>query len=129
MTYANLQAHPRARADKVWQRVHNRIAKLRVEARLAAAVRKRTITLRREEDASEEITRLDGCDVIKTDLPAAVADAQRVHESNQDLAEVERAFRTCKTTHWEVRPVFVRTGAGTRGHVLVVKLAYLVVRA
>ncbi|HOL96744.1 MAG TPA: hypothetical protein PLH79_20560, partial [bacterium] len=61
MTYANLQAHPRARADKVWQRVHNRIAKLRVEARLAAAVRKRTITLRREEDASEEITRLDGC--------------------------------------------------------------------
>ncbi|NPU98914.1 MAG: hypothetical protein HPY51_17085 [Candidatus Omnitrophica bacterium] len=41
----------------------------------------------------------------------------------------KRAFRTCKTTHWEVRPVFVRTEAGTRGHVLVVKLAYLVVCA
>ena len=52
-----------------------------------------------------------------------------MHERYQDLAAVERAFRTCKTTHWEVRPVFVRTVAGTRGHVLVVKLAYLVVRA
>jgi transposase len=42
---------------------------------------------------------------------------------------VETAFRTCKTTHLEVRPVFVRTEASTRGHVLVVMLAYLIVRA
>jgi len=129
LTYAYLQAHPRASADKARQRVPNRIAKLRVEAWLAADVRERTITLRREEDAYEEITRLDGCYVIKTDLPAAVADAQRVHDRYTDLAEVERAFRTCKTTHLEVRPVFVRTEASTRGHVLVVMLAYLVVRA
>jgi hypothetical protein len=37
---------------------------------------------------------------------------------------VETAFRTCKTSHLEVRPVFVRTEANTRGHVLVVMLAY-----
>ncbi|HOJ61933.1 MAG TPA: hypothetical protein PK878_16745 [bacterium] len=111
MTYAYLQAHPRASADKARQRVHNRIAKLRVEAWLAADVRERTITLRRDEDASVESARLDGCYVIKTDWPAAAADAQRVHDRYQDLAEVERAFRTCKTTHLVIRPGFVRTGA------------------
>jgi transposase len=47
----------------------------------------------------------------------------------KELAMVETAFRTCKTTHLEVHPVFVRTEANTRGHVLVVMLAYLIVRA
>jgi len=41
---------------------------------------------------------------------------------------VESAFRTFKTGHLEVRPVFVRTEASTRGHVLVVMLAYMIVR-
>ncbi len=41
---------------------------------------------------------------------------------------VEWAFRTSKTAHLEVRPVYVRTEAATRGHVLVVMLAYMIVR-
>ena len=41
---------------------------------------------------------------------------------------VEWAFRACKTNHLEVRPVFVRSQASTRGHVVVVILAYLIVR-
>ena len=41
---------------------------------------------------------------------------------------VETAFRTSKTSHLEVRPVFVRTEASTRGHVLVVMLSYMLVR-
>jgi len=46
----------------------------------------------------------------------------------KDLAEVERAFRDCKTAILEVRPVFVRSEKSTRGHVLVVMLAYLIIR-
>lgn len=46
----------------------------------------------------------------------------------KDLTEVERAFRTSKTGHLEVRPVYVRKEENTRGHVLVVMLAYMVVR-
>ena len=42
---------------------------------------------------------------------------------------MEQAFRTCKTAHLEVRPVYVRTAASTRGHVLVVMLAYIIIRA
>lgn len=41
---------------------------------------------------------------------------------------VERAFRTIKTTHLEMRPVFVRKEPRTRGHVFVVMLALLLQR-
>ncbi|MGH9350768.1 MAG: hypothetical protein ACRD2G_01175 [Terriglobia bacterium] len=51
-----------------------------------------------------------------------------VHDRYKDLAQVEQAFRTCKTTHLETRPVWVRTAEHTRGHVLVVILAYLIRR-
>jgi hypothetical protein len=75
------------------------------------------------------LAELDGCYVIKSDLPDEAADKELIHDRYKDLAMVETAFRTCKTTHLEVRPVFVRTEANTRGHVLVVMLAYLIVRA
>jgi len=41
---------------------------------------------------------------------------------------VERAFRTYKNGHLEIRPTFVQTEASTRGHVFVVMLAYLLER-
>ncbi|CAK0770907.1 hypothetical protein CCP2SC5_510020 [Azospirillaceae bacterium] len=41
---------------------------------------------------------------------------------------VEKAFRDSKLTHLEVRPIFVRNDARTRGHALVVMLAYLILR-
>ena len=85
--------------------------------------------LRVDEQALAAEAGLDGCYVIKTGLPAEVADKQLVHDRYKDLAEVERAFRTRRTAHLEIRPVYVRTEDSTRGHVLVVMLAYLVVRA
>jgi hypothetical protein len=78
--------------------------------------------------ALEEVSRLDGCYVIKTDLPETVVSPQVVHDRYKDLAEVEQAFRTCKTAHLETRPIHVRTEEHTRGHVLVVMLAYLIRR-
>ena len=76
----------------------------------------------------EEVARLDGCYVIKTDLPAGAASPQVVHDRYKDLAEVEQAFRTCKTAHLETRPIHVRTAEHTRGHVLTVMLGYLIRR-
>ena len=78
--------------------------------------------------ALEEASRLDGCYVLKTDLIASVASKQEVHDRYKDLAQVEQAFRTCKTTHLETRPIHVRTEAHTRAHVLVVMLAFLIRR-
>ncbi len=124
-----LQAHPRASAAKARDRVQKKIAKLLVHRWLAANLQGRTISLQVDALAVETESRLDGCYVIKTDLPEEAADSQLVHDRYKDLAEVERAFRTCKTAHLEVRPVYVRTKENTRGHVLVVMLAYLLIRA
>jgi len=66
--------------------------------------------------------------VIKTDLAESVASPQVVHDRYKDLAQVEQAFRTCKTAHLETRPIHVRTAEHTRAHVLVVMLAYLIRR-
>ncbi|MCP5002774.1 MAG: hypothetical protein GY941_02305 [Planctomycetes bacterium] len=71
---------------------------------------------------------LDGCYVIKTDLPKEAVEKTVVHDRYKDLAEVERAFRTCKTELLEVRPIFVRKQKTTQGHVFVVMLAYMIAR-
>ena len=76
----------------------------------------------------QETTQLDGCYVIKTDLPKAAADKQLVHERYKDLALVERAFRTSKTVLLELRPIYVRLTSRTKGHALVVMLAYRIIK-
>jgi hypothetical protein len=68
---------------------------------------------------------LDGCYVIKTDLPPAVASSETAHARYKGLAEVEYAFRTMKTTLLEMRGIFVRKATRTRAHVFVIMLAYL----
>jgi hypothetical protein len=71
---------------------------------------------------------LDGCYVITSDVPQQDADAQTLHDRYCDLEQVERAFRTCKTAHLELRPVFVTKQSSTQAHVFVVMLALLLQR-
>ncbi|GBD97335.1 MAG TPA: hypothetical protein ENG83_07690 [Nitrospirae bacterium] len=70
---------------------------------------------------------MDGCYVIKSDLSKDI-DKQVIHDRYKDLAEVEQAFRTCKTAMLEMRPWYVWSEKSTRGHALVVMLAYLIIR-
>jgi len=91
-------------------------------------VEKRAITLTVLEDAQQEAAKLDGCSVLKTDLTPAQAPKEMVHDRYKDLASVESAFRTCKTAHLEVRPIFVRREARTRAHAFVVMLAYQIIQ-
>jgi len=126
---AYLAEHKRATVAVAIRNVRAKIRALKIGAWLTVEAHERTLTLRDDESARAAEARLDGCYVIKTDVPAEAADAQTVHDRYKDLAEVERAFRTCKTAHLEVRPVYVRTEPSTRGHALVVMLAYLIVRA
>ena len=80
-------------------------------------------------EALKEAAFLNGCYVIKTDLPREAASTEIIHDRYKDLAAVEKAFRSCKTDFLEVRPVYVQREKSTRGHVLVVMLAYMIVRA
>src|SRR5216683_4640095 len=66
--------------------------------------------------------------VLKTDLMPQHAKKELVHDRYKDLAAVEHAFRTCKTAHLEVRPIFLRLAARTRAHAFVVMLASQIIQ-
>jgi len=66
---------------------------------------------------------------LRTDLPKTVVAKEIVHDRYKDLAHVEWAFRDSKSVQLEMRPVYLRDENRTRGHALVVMLAYLLVHA
>jgi hypothetical protein len=123
-----LTEHPRAQTSTAERSVRAKIAQLKLDAWLAVEVAGRSLQLTVNQPALDEISRLDGCYVLKTDLLQSAASKKVIHDRYQDLAEVEQAFRNCKTAHLEARPIYVRTADHTRSHVLVVMLAYLIRR-
>jgi hypothetical protein len=123
-----LTEHPRAKVSTAERTVRAKIAQLKLNDWLAVEVEGRYLKLTVNQSVLDEVSRLDGCYVLKTDLPESAAAKQVVHDGYKDLAEVEQAFRNCKTAHLEARPIYVRTAEHTRGHVLVVMLAYLIRR-
>ena len=123
-----LTDHPRANAQGAWQKLVARAKTLRIAAWVELTLVERSLTLTINEEAQTEATKLDGCYVLKTDLTPAQAPKEMVHDRYKDLASVEHAFRSCKTAHLEVRPIFLRREARTRAHAFVVMLAYQIIQ-
>jgi Transposase DDE domain len=123
-----LTDHPRANTQGAWQKLVARAKHLRIADWVELTVAERAMTLTINEDAQTEAAKLDGCYVLKTDLAPAQAPKEMVHDRYKDLASVEHAFRTCKTAHLEVRPIFLRLKARTRAHAFVVMLAYQIIQ-
>jgi hypothetical protein len=123
-----LAQHAKAQVSAAEKKVRAKIARLKAAAWLRVESAGRWLTLVNDEAGRSEAARLDGCYVLKTDLPETAASQQVVHDRYKDLTEVEMAFRTSKTVHLEMRPIYVRTEDHTRGHVLVVMLAYMIRR-
>jgi transposase len=123
-----LTEHHRAKAEVAARAVNKSINKLRLNDWVRVAATDRALELLIDEQACQDKYQLDGCYVIKTDLPVQTATAQVIHDRYKDLAQVERAFRTFKNGHLEIRPTYVQTEQSTRGHVFVVMLAYLIER-
>lgn len=119
----------KAKVETALKGVSRKINRLKMGQWLEAGSEERTVQLKVDKDALQEASLLDGCYVIKTDLPHHAATKEVIHDRYKDLAEVERGFRTCKTDFLELRPVYVQKEKSTQGHVLVVMLAYMVIRA
>lgn len=124
---AYLSAHKRARIKTAMKEVADKIERLKISRWLKVEENGRTLQVKKDIDALAEEARLDGCYVIKSDLPEEV-DKQIIHDRYKELAKVEQAFRTCKTAMLEMRPWHVWTEKSTRGHAFVVMLAYLITR-
>ena len=122
-----LAEHPRAAVDVARRKIEAFHKKLRLPA-IELNVIDRTISITKQVEAWQEVSKLDGCYCLKTDLSSKQASKETVHDRYKDLSQVEWAFRTSKTSLLEARPIYVRLASRTRGHLLVVMLAYLVVQ-
>jgi transposase len=123
-----LREHPRASVEVALREVQQQCEKLRLTGWVKVSASGGQIDLFIDEDALAETAKLDGCYVLKTDLTKKAANKKTVHDRYKDLALVERAFRTSKTVELEIRPVYVQRASRTRGHALVVMLAYKIVQ-
>jgi hypothetical protein len=123
-----LTEHPRSKVDVALRDVCTMCTKLKLGNFVTPSASERTISLSVDTLALEGVSKLDGCYVLKTDLRKEIASKEVVHARYKDLALVEQAFRTIKTVELEMRPVNVRLENNTRGHALVVMLAYRIVK-
>jgi transposase len=122
-----LAGHPRASVAAAQREIETKRDKLRLPE-VELTVRERTLRISPREDAWAQAAQFDGCYCLKTDLLPEKASKETIHDRYKDLAQVEWAFRTTKTGLLEARPFYVRLETRTRGHLLVVMLAYLIVQ-
>jgi len=108
--------------------VSNRIKRLKLSNYVSCEMDDGQITLSIDNDKKIELSLLDGCYIIKTDLNKEKVASVTVHDRYKDLALVERGFRTMKTGLLETRPIYVRKESRTRGHVFVVMLSYILIQ-
>jgi transposase len=122
-----LREHSRACPEIALKHVRQRAESLKAAGWAECEVDKslRQLELQINESKLKELSRLDGCYCLTTSVSASEMDKEAVHGRYKDLAKVEEAFRTCKTGHLELRPIYVRKAGRTRAHVFVVMLSYL----
>lgn len=121
-----LKAHKRASIKVALRKIEAKISSRKLNKWFTVQVVDGVIQHEINQAARTEASKLDGCYCMKTDVDQSIASKEVVHDRYKDLAKVESAFRTIKTGHLEIRPVYLRKKEHTKGHVFVVMLAYII---
>ena len=124
----HLAGHPRSKSATAVKKVNSLIKRLKMDGWMNACAKSRIVGLEVNQEKLGAVSKLDGCYALKTDLSPGMADMNVIHDRYKDLAFVEQAFRTSKTVELEMRPIYLRNGDRTKGHALVVMLAYHIAR-
>jgi len=125
-----LSEHRRAKPATAIKEINKKLKKLKIEGWLHIELvkdKERELVLIEDDELLKIESQLDGCYVIKSNLPGEVS-KEVVHERYKDLKYVEEGFRCMKTDWLEMRPIYVRKEASTRGHAFVVMLSYMVIK-
>lgn len=120
--------HPKAQTETALEKVRQITSKLGLEKYIAISISNKQLSSLINQESLDEISKLDGCYVIKTDLTLEQASKETIHGRYKDLALVEKAFRYSKTVELDLRPIFVRKEESTKAHAFVVMLAYQIIR-
>jgi len=121
-----LQEHPKAKPEVAQKYIQSEISKYKLVGILSCKREERILSSEIDQEQLNERSRLDGCYVIKTEVKDFSKES--IHARYKDLALVESAFRTIKTTVEEIRPIHVRKEKRTRGHVFICMLAYMIMK-
>jgi transposase len=101
--------------------------KYRVAKHFDVKIEAGQITFARKLDTIKLESELDGFYVIRTNVPSVIRCSADVVRDYKRLSDVEKSFRTIKTTMLNIRPIFHRVGALVRSHFLICMLSYYVV--
>ena len=123
-----LSRHKRAKSEVALRKAKEKISTYKLKQIVKCELQERNLVYEIDEIALEKAGELDGCYVIKTNVPAEELDKETAHKRYKDLSQVETAFRTIKTGLEHLRPIYVRKKVSTRGHVFVATLAYMIVK-
>jgi hypothetical protein len=118
------QRRPLRGQQAIALRVGRVIERFKMGKHFELTITETSLAFRRRADAIAQEAALDGLYVIRTSLPATELQADQVVAAYKSLAQVERAFRSLKTVHLQVRPVFHYSAARVRAHVFLCMLAY-----
>ena len=123
-----LKEHRRAKVEVGRRLLEQKAQRLRISDWIFLDVENRMFSVRVNDVALAEVSKLDGCYALRTDLSPVVANKEAIHDRYKDLTLVEKAFRNCKTVCLEMRPIYVRLEDRTRGHAFAVMLAYRLIQ-
>ncbi len=88
-----LQEHARAKASVAKRRITAKSKQLKIDQWIIVSSKARSMSLSKDAEQLQEVEKLDGCYVLKTDIPADKALKEIIHDRYKDLALVEWAFR------------------------------------
>jgi transposase len=84
------------------------------------------ISYRLNNDRIAKEATLDGCYIVFTDVTSNDMTALETVKNYKSLIKVEQAFRSLKTTHLEMRPIYHKTDDRIKCHVFICMLAYYI---
>lgn len=122
-----LLEHSKAKLETAIKKVETKSKSLKIFnwVEIIADNKEKKIELKIKEEELSQDTLLDGCYVLKTDIPKKEISKEEVHNRYKDLTKVEWGFRTMKTVLLEMRSIYVRKSNRTRAHVFTIMLAYM----
>jgi transposase len=121
---ASKRANPEVglKALQRWAKQH------RISAFTEITLQERQLQLHIDEEIKKEVSLLDGCYCLETDVAQDRVNKDDIHRYYLQLQKVEQDFRTMKTTLLEIRPIFVRKENRTRGHIFISMLSLKIAR-
>jgi hypothetical protein len=95
-----LAEHPGARVEVAQRDVEEEARRLKIDEWVKAVSNGRTLELVVDEVVKKEAAELDGCYVIKTDLPGKAATAELVHDGIKIWPRLSQPFGPLRVVIW-----------------------------